>query len=63
MSKKNHHHGENIHRMERIPERPTSKGQSKSIDLLTATQGNLPPAQLKRITHQKTKHQNEEKTG
>jgi hypothetical protein len=54
MSKKDHHHGENVHKMNQLPEKPAT---SKSPDLLIKTRGNIPPADLKRITHKTTKRQ------
>jgi hypothetical protein len=50
----NKHHGEEIHKMEQVPER---RGPSKSPDLLMASKGNLPPAEVKRITHKTAKRQ------
>jgi hypothetical protein len=53
MSKKSHH-GENSHRMEQVPERPAL---SNSPDLLMASKGNIPPAEMKRLTHKTAKRQ------
>ncbi len=54
MSKKNHHHGEDLHRMDQVPEKPV---QTRSPDLLVRSRGNLPPAEIKRLTHPKAKRQ------
>jgi hypothetical protein len=51
---KTHHHGENIHRMEQVPERPAP---SNSPDLLMSSKGNIPPAEIKRLTHKTAKRQ------
>jgi hypothetical protein len=51
---KTHHHGENIHHMEQVPER---RGIANSEDLLKTSGGNRPPAEIKRLTHQKAKQQ------
>jgi hypothetical protein len=55
--KRNPHHGENIHKMQQVPENPTPKGLPKSADLLKESKGNLPPAEIKRITHPTAKQQ------
>jgi hypothetical protein len=56
MSKNIHsRHGENIHKMEQIPENPTAKGPY--VDLLKSSRGNIPPAELKRITGKTAKRQ------
>jgi len=45
------HRGENIHKMEQVPEK---RVMSRSQDLHAQSRGNMPPAQMKRLTH-KTK--------
>jgi len=56
MSKNIHkRHGENIHKMEEIPEKPVL-GNSPDVSL--PSQGNIPPAQIKRLTDKTTKRQN-----
>jgi hypothetical protein len=57
MPKRTSHHGENIHKMEQVPENPSSKGQLKSEDLLVGSRGNLPPTEIKRLTHPKSQQQ------
>jgi len=55
MSKNIHkRHGENIHRMEEIPEKPVL-GNSPDVSL--PYQGNIPPAQIKRLTGKTAKRQ------
>ncbi len=43
MPNKSSHHGENIHKMEQVPERPAA---SKVPDMLMGSRGNIPPAKL-----------------
>lgn len=57
---KTHHHGENLHHMEQVPEGP-ARGISKSPDA-KALRGNRSPAEIKRLTHQKTKQQAKKNT-
>lgn len=54
MPNRNSHHGENIHRMEQLPERPVP---AKLPDMLKVSRGNLPPAEVKRLTHKTAKGQ------
>jgi hypothetical protein len=54
---KTHHQGENIHRMEQVPERVAP---AKSPDLLVGSRGNLPPGEVKRLTHKTAKRQAKE---
>jgi hypothetical protein len=57
MSKNIHHrHGENINKMEQIPEKPIP---TESPDLKTAARGSRSPSEIKRIRHQANKRRDE----
>ena len=49
-------HGENIKRMEQIPEKPTP---AESPDFKTAARGERSPAEIKRIRREANKSKNE----